>query len=234
MLAHFFHLGAFGVERHAVTLQIDVNALRAVRGALARRLAAMTERPSALDADAGEPGATTLEENDRCEYERQHSAHGDRILGADERIEPRVIAEQRPRGAMPGDGSGNVPGLRNRRGINDDLRRWRIRGKALDVRAINSLGLIELLSLLVELVDLTAGDGVVVERDGHARIELLGPLVFGDRRGEIVVQEMQVAEVHVRAGRVPQFERTAVMHGRLLLVSLLQLQVSEEQVKDGV
>ena len=67
-------------------------------------------------------------------------------------------------------------------------------------RAIELLGLLDLLSLLVEFVRLAAGDRVVVVGDGELRIELLRFLILGDRGREIVVEEVQIADVHVRAG----------------------------------
>ena len=95
---------------------------------------------------------------------------------------------------------------------------------------VETLRLFELLPLHVELVHLAVGDGVVVERDGELRIELLGALVDGDRRGEVAVQEVAVAEVHVRAGGVADLLRVPVVHLRLLVVPLLQLQVAEEDL----
>ena len=63
---------------------------------------------------------------------------------------------------------------------------------------------------------------MVVEGDGHPRIELLRTLILGDGRGEIIVQEMQIAQIDVCAGRVAQLERSAVVDRRLRLVSFLQ------------
>ena len=74
VVADFFELGALGVERNAVALQIDVDALRAVRGALARRLAAVAERPAALDARAGETGCGGACSDDEREHDRQQTA----------------------------------------------------------------------------------------------------------------------------------------------------------------
>ena len=46
----FLELLALGVERHAVALEIDVDALGAIRRALTSRLATVAEGASALDA----------------------------------------------------------------------------------------------------------------------------------------------------------------------------------------
>src|SRR4029079_11709020 len=113
-------------QRDAVALEIDVDALRAVRGALARRLAAVAERPPALDARAGEARAAALEEKERRGDERDEAAERHRVLGAGDRIEEGIVAEERPRRAAPRDGLGLVPGRGDRRAVHHDLLRRRV------------------------------------------------------------------------------------------------------------
>src|SRR5439155_17966849 len=74
-------------QRDAVALQVDVDALRAVRGALARRLAAMAERAATFDARAGEARAAALEEEERRGDRGEEAAESQRILCAGQRIE---------------------------------------------------------------------------------------------------------------------------------------------------
>ena len=69
---------------------------------------------------------------------------------------------------------------------------------------------------------------MVVKRDRQMRIELLRPLIFGDRRGKIVVQKMQIAEIDMTAGAVVKLQRSAVMDGRLRFIAILLLQVAKE------
>ena len=52
--------------------------------------------------------------------------------------------------------------------------------------------------------------------------------------GEVVVEEVQVAEVHVRAGGIVQLHRAAVVHAGLLLVAFLQIEVADQQLQHGV
>ncbi len=234
MLVHFLELGAFGCQRDAVALQVDVDALRAVGGALARGLAAMAERPSALDAGVGEPVLAPHAPDHDGQDGRQHRGDGQRIEGADHWLEVRVRSEERLLTGAPGDAIRVAPDLGQGRVVDDDLLRRRIRGQRLDVGAFDLLGLLELLSLLVELVGLSAGHGVVVEGDGQPRILLLGLFVLGDGRGKVVVDEVQVAEVHVRAGGVVDLCGAHVVDLRLLLVAFLQLKISEQQLDDGI
>src|ERR1041385_2314395 len=211
-----FELLALRGQRHAVALQIDVDALRAVRGALARRLAAVAERASALDARAGEARAAALDEEQRRGENGEDAAERQRILRAGERIEVRIVAEERPRAAEARDRLRFAPRRRHRRPEHHDLL---VRGELLDVR-VDALGLIEHPRLVLEMEGLAAGDGMVVERDRETRIERLGALILADRRRHVVVHEVQVADVDVRAGVVLQLGGAAVAVRGLLLVSL--------------
>src|SRR5439155_26005710 len=97
MLSDFVVFRTLRGNRNAVALQIDVNALRAIRRALSRRLAARTERAAALDACPGEAMAAPLHENQRRENRRDHAAESCRLSGADHWIEPGVVAQERAR-----------------------------------------------------------------------------------------------------------------------------------------
>src|SRR6266851_6741592 len=65
MLSDFLELLALRGDRDAVALEIDVDALRAIGGAFARRLAAGAECAAALDARTCEACAPSLEEDQR-------------------------------------------------------------------------------------------------------------------------------------------------------------------------
>src|SRR4029077_9464690 len=140
-------------QRDAVALQIDVDALRAVRGALARGLAAVAERAAAFDARAGEARAAALEEEERRGDRSQEAAERQRVLGAGERIEVRVVAEQRARHAEARDRLRFPPCHGDRRTVDDDL--LVRRGELLHV-AVDALGLVEHPRLLVEAEGLAA------------------------------------------------------------------------------
>src|SRR5207302_4602849 len=91
VLVHFLELRPLRIERHAVALEVDVNALRAVGRALPRRLAAVAVRPAALDAGTGEARLAALQEDERSTDEGQDSRDGDRVARAEQRIEPGVV-----------------------------------------------------------------------------------------------------------------------------------------------
>src|SRR6266550_5589017 len=115
MLPDLLQLCALRRDGNAVAFQIDVDALRAVRRALSRRLAARTERAAAFDARSCEAVLPALQENQRCDDRREHAADRDRIARADERIERRVVAEESPRRAAAGDPARDIPRLGDRR-----------------------------------------------------------------------------------------------------------------------
>src|ERR1051326_625012 len=215
-------------QRDAVALQIDVDALRAVRGALARRLAAVAERAAALDARAGEARAAALDVEQRRGDGGEQAAERQRVARADERIEPGVVAEERAGPAEPRDGVGLAPGHGDRRPVHDDL--LVRRREPLDV-AVDALGLVEHPRLVVEVERFAAGDGVVVERNGEVRIELLGALILVDRRRNVVVEEVEVADVDVRAGALLQLERAVIAVHGLRLVALPELQGFEHEIE---
>ncbi len=153
VIVYFFQLGALGVERYAVTFEIDVDALRAVRSALVRRLAAVAERTAALDAGTRQSGPPPLEEKDWRGQDGQDRGEGNRILRTDERIEPGVVAEQTPGHTSAGERRGDGPGRGNGWTVDADLQARHVRGgELLDSGPVETPGLVELRGLVLELV----------------------------------------------------------------------------------
>ena len=137
VVADFLELLALRVDGDAVALQVDVDALRAVGRALARRLAARAERAAALDARVGEAGLPAAQPQERAPAAATASAP--MVIGFTPlrtEVERRVVAEERARrGTLRDRSAVMLPGLGDGRAVHHDLLRRRNARDALDERA---------------------------------------------------------------------------------------------------